>query len=53
MLPLSLLQDEPVAKLSIYTRNTDTHRTLTWLVAQTATDKVLPSIAPTYRTHKT
>lgn len=32
-------------------RHTYTQRILTWLVAQTAIEKVLPSTEPPYRTH--
>lgn len=47
-LSLSHLQVEPVAELRTHARDTETHtgtRTLAWL----ATDKTLPSTAPTYR----
>ena len=52
---LSRLQVQPVTKLRMNPRDTDMdtqiQRTLTWLITQIATDKALPSTAPTYRTH--
>ena len=56
---LSCLEVQPAAKLSTYPRDThtDTHththtqRTPIWPVTQTATDRALPSTAPTYKTH--
>ena len=60
-LPPSQLLVQPMVKLSTYPRDrhvitdvdthTEAHRTPTWLVTQAATDKSLPSTAPTDRTH--
>ena len=50
----SPLQVQVIAKLSMYPRDTQTHSentdTATAVATQMATDKALPSTAPTYRT---